>query len=60
MSAYDFRLLERLVRAEGLSSRQMHELARLWRNLSPRQRPLTFAQWRRQYIMLRPVMGGAL
>lgn len=48
--------LAELVRAEGLDSSQAHELARLWLNLSFRQRPWTLAQWRRQLAMLQPVL----
>lgn len=38
-----------LVGSEELNSAQAHELARLWLNLSMRQRPWTAAQWRDLY-----------
>lgn len=59
MLAIDIRIIPHLAElagTEGLDSSQAHELARLWLNLSFRQRPWTYAQWRRQYALLRPVL----
>ena len=52
----DYRIiphLESLVGSEGLSSDQAEELARLWWNLGPRQRPWTATDWNDLYQRVR-------
>lgn len=45
--------LRALASAEGLTSAQTYELARLWYNLEIRQRPWTPAQWHDLYLRMK-------